>query len=203
MFGTSLLISLPAAFASGEGFPFGLLPCSSISGTPCTCPLGTNYSETVTTAIIGATASNVGTVTDNFFNPAWLGLDLISVQGPNNFPELSIRDVNMSTNIGTYTFSERMTFRFVFPDGSFEQRYEQRGIVPYRSSNGSFSGYWVTVKGDRVFENETLIRLSNYACQTGQPIDYPAFQEIALTNATSILAARGLDPGVNTSPESA
>ncbi|KAJ8130015.1 hypothetical protein O1611_g3616 [Lasiodiplodia mahajangana] len=205
MFTRTLLISLPAALALRGGPPDNpfLLPCSSISGTPCRCPYGTDYSETVTTAIVGASAGDVGSVTGDFFNPAWLGLDLISVQGPDNFPALSIRNVNMTTSIGTYTFSDRLVFRFLYPDGSFEQRYEQIGIASYRYTNGSFSGYWVTLKGDRIFENETLLRLSNYACQTERPIDYIAFQEMALSNVTSILTARGVATGLSTTPASA
>ncbi|KAI1133012.1 hypothetical protein F5Y10DRAFT_291064 [Nemania abortiva] len=142
-------------------------------------------------------------LTTVIFDPAWLGIELVSVQGPDNFPLLSIRDVNIPTSIGTYTFSERLVFRFVFPDGSFEQRYEQRGIVQFRSGNGSFSGYWATLKGDRIFETETLLRFSNYACVTGDAFDSDYFYETALTNATNILKARGLAPGDSTVPVSA
>jgi hypothetical protein len=64
----------------------------------------------------------------------------------------------------------QLNFRFILPDGSFEQRFEQRGVVSYYSGNGSFSGHWVTLKGSRIFENQTLVRFSNYACHTGHPI---------------------------------
>lgn len=47
------------------GVPLFTLPCSSISGTPCRCPAGTDYSESVTTALIGASASNVGFMIDD------------------------------------------------------------------------------------------------------------------------------------------
>ncbi|GAP89346.2 hypothetical protein SAMD00023353_3700860 [Rosellinia necatrix] len=198
-----LLTASLAAFATGTStFPF-VLPCSSVSGTPCTCPPGTNYAESLTAVIIGATAGNVGSVTNNFFNPEWAGLTIWTVQGPNNFPGLSTRSVNFTTSIGEYTFTERLSFRFVFPDGSFEQRYEQRGLIPYRSGNGSFAGSWTTLKGDRIFANQTLVRFSNYACQTGHPIDFAQFHEVALTNATNIITTRGLVWGVNTVPVSA
>ncbi|KAI1180319.1 hypothetical protein F4777DRAFT_574082 [Nemania sp. FL0916] len=180
-----------------------LLPCSTISGTPCICPFGTDYSESVTVALIGATATNVEAVTNDFFNPSWTGLELWSVQGPDNFPGLSIRDMNISTPVGTYVFSQRLTFWFVFPDGSFEQRYEQRGIIPYLSSNGSFAGNWVTLKGSRISENETLVQFSNYACDTGHPLDFAAVHGSSLTNATTILEVAGLIHGVSTDSISA
>ncbi|KAI1145180.1 hypothetical protein F4825DRAFT_467549 [Nemania diffusa] len=201
MFIGALLVGLPTAFALA--LPGVVLPCSALSGTPCICPIGTDYSESVTTAVIGASASNVGYVTNDFFNPSWFGVDLYYVQGPDNFPELSIREYNISTSVGTYLFSERLNFRFIFPDGSFEQRYEQRGTIQYQSSNGSFSGNWVTLKGDRVFDNQTLVRFSNYACQTGHPIDFAAFHEISLSNATNILKAAGMAAGASTTPVSA
>ncbi|KAI0402624.1 hypothetical protein F4802DRAFT_599900 [Xylaria palmicola] len=196
----ALLVASLADFALGT-LPF-TLPCSSISGTPCRCPFGTNYAESVTTAIIGAPAGNVGAVINDFFDPSWAGVELLTVQGPDNFPGLSIRNLNMSTSVGYYEFSERLTFRFVFIDGSFEQRNEQRGIVPYMSGNGSFSGHWLTLKGDRIFENQTLVRLSTYACQTGHPINFAAINEMALGNVTSILTAAGLLRGVSTEPVS-
>ncbi|KAJ2986086.1 hypothetical protein NUW58_g5200 [Xylaria curta] len=190
------------ASSSPAGFPF-VLPCSSISGTPCRCPFGTDYAESVTTAIIGAKARDVEDLTNDFFDPAWAGLVVRSVQGPNNFPGLSIRDLNITTSVGNYIVSERLIFRFVWPDGSFEQRSEQRGIVPYLSGNGSFSGHWLTLKSDRIFENQTLIRFSIYACQTGHPINFSAAHQLALSNVTGILATAGLLPGISTDPVSA
>ncbi|KAI3336487.1 hypothetical protein HD806DRAFT_542375 [Xylariaceae sp. AK1471] len=201
MFAVTLLMTSLAPLVLGA--PASLLPCSTISGTPCRCPIGTDYSESVSTAIIGATATDVGHLTNNFFNPLWAGIEPYSVQGPDNFPGLSIRDSNISTAVGVYGISERLTFRFIFPDGSFEQKFEQRGTIPYYSGNGSFSGHWVTLKGDRIFENQTLVRFSNYACNTGHPIDFATFHENALINATSILTASGVIGGISTEPISA
>ncbi|KAI0550233.1 hypothetical protein F4679DRAFT_583727 [Xylaria curta] len=214
-------------------FPFKV-PCSSISGNPCICPTNTQYNESTTTAIIGATASDVEAVINDYFSVSWAGYDLVMVQGPDNFPGLSIRDLNMTTAVGTYIFSERvriqniyyeqeqnsnaahncsdlrsnvfilqLVFRFVFPDGSFEQRSEQRGVIPYLSGNGSFSGHWHALKSDRIFENETLVRFTRYFCQTGNPIDFAAFDQIALSNVTSVLTATGKLNGVSTDPVSA
>ncbi|KAI0460380.1 hypothetical protein F5B21DRAFT_519130 [Xylaria acuta] len=183
-------------------FPFKL-PCSSISGTPCICPPNTQYNESSTTAYIGATANDVESLINDYFDLSWAGIDLVMVQGPDNFPGLSIRDVNITTAVGTYIFSERLVFRFVFPDGSFEQRSEQRGVVPYLSGNGSFSGHWLSLKSDRIFENETLVRFTRYFCQTGNPVDFAAIDQIILSNVTSILAAAGKINGVSTDPVSA
>ncbi|KAI1196592.1 hypothetical protein F5X97DRAFT_325267 [Nemania serpens] len=168
-----------------------------------TASLATFARGSVTTALIGATASNVGFVTNDFFNPSWAGVEPWTLQGPDNFPGLSIRDLNLSTSVGSYVFSQRLTFRLVLPDGSFEQRYEQRGIVPYSSGNGSFSGNWVTLKGDRIFENETLVRFSDYGCNTGHPFDPTVLHESSLTNVTTILEAAGLAIGASTIPVSA
>ncbi|KAI2642923.1 hypothetical protein GGS21DRAFT_486752 [Xylaria nigripes] len=201
---TSIKALFTASLASFVlGAPDFTLPCSVVSGTPCRCPSGTSYSDTVTTALIGATAADAGALMNDFFDPSWAGFQPFMLQGPDNSPGLSIRTVNVSTSAGVYSFIERLTFRFVLPDGSFEQKVEQKGTVPYLSGNGSFSGYWLTLKGVRVFPNETLVRLSNYACQTGHPIDFAASHESALRNATSLLAAAGKIYGVNAGPISA
>ncbi len=63
MFIQALFAASLATFALGG--PIYTLPCSSISGTPCRCPFGTNYTESVTTALIGATASDVGLVAND------------------------------------------------------------------------------------------------------------------------------------------
>ncbi|KAH8167181.1 hypothetical protein CIB48_g1091 [Xylaria polymorpha] len=178
-------------------------PCSSISGTPCICPPNTQYNESTTMAYIGATASDVESIVNDYFDVSWAGYDLVMVQGPDNFPGLSIRDLNIVTAVGTYIFSERLVFRFVFPDGSFEQRSEQRDAIPYFSGNGSFGGHWFTMTGDRIFENETLVRVTRYFCQTGHPIDFSGFDQIALSNVTSLLAAAGKINGISTEPVSA
>ncbi|KAI8952033.1 hypothetical protein F4801DRAFT_600489 [Xylaria longipes] len=198
-----LALSMASLASAAPGlFPFKL-PCSSISGTPCICPPNTQYNESTTTAYIGATASDVEDLINDYFDVSWAGIDLVSVQGPANFPGLSIRNLNITTAVGTYIFSDRLVFRFVFPDGSFEQRSEQRGIIPYLSGNGSFSGHWVALKSDRIFENETLVRFTRYFCQTGNPIDFAAWDQIALSNVTSILAAVGKINGISTDPVSA
>lgn len=62
---TFIASSLAAiALAAPDTFPF-TLPCSAISGTPCICPAGATYSESVTTALVGSSASNVGHVVND------------------------------------------------------------------------------------------------------------------------------------------
>ncbi|KAI1276581.1 hypothetical protein F5Y07DRAFT_366346 [Xylaria sp. FL0933] len=201
MFATTLFAASLATSALGWPFP---LPCSSISGTPCSCPFGTDYAESVTTAIIGAEAADVGQVANDFFDIAWTGNEPWMVQGPDNVPFFSIRDVNQSTAVGNYVFRQRLTSHLGYPDGSFEQRYEQTGNVPYYSGNGSFSGQWVTLKGDRIFQNETLFRYSSYSCETGHPRNYALFREKALYNLTAILqGTNNIVHGFSTIPTSA
>ena len=58
------------------------------------------------------------------------------------------------------------------PDGSFIQKFELLpSLVPieYHAGNGSFGGYWVTLESKSVFQYETLIQWSVYACETGHP----------------------------------
>ena len=47
------------------GWPIFPLPCSLFSGPSCICPPGTDYSESATIALIGATPGNVGYVTNS------------------------------------------------------------------------------------------------------------------------------------------
>ncbi|TGJ79839.1 hypothetical protein E0Z10_g8925 [Xylaria hypoxylon] len=190
-----------ATFALGA--PAILLPCSALSGTPCICPYGSEYSESSTYINIGAPASDAGVLLNDFTNPAWTGDDPLALQGPPNIPLLSLRDRNLSTSVGYYVFRERLTYRYdsIF-DGSFEQRFEQKGSIPYHSGNGSFRGLWTTLRGDRIFQNQTLVQTTVFACQTGHPIDFAAYYENALSNATDILAAVGMIRGISTGPVS-
>ena len=58
------------------------------------------------------------------------------------------------------------------PSGSYIQKFEQLASslpIEYSSGNGSFGGYWVTLEAQSVFQNETSVAWSIYACQTGHP----------------------------------
>ncbi len=59
------------------------------------------------------------------------------------------------------------------PDGTFLAKWEQLNTtVPleYHSGNGSFAGYWVTLAAETVFQYETAVIWSTYACETGHPL---------------------------------
>lgn len=59
------------------------------------------------------------------------------------------------------------------PRGSFIQKFEQlSSTVPleYTSGDGFFGGYWVTLESKSIFQYETAIVFSVYACQTGHPM---------------------------------
>ena len=58
------------------------------------------------------------------------------------------------------------------PDGSFVQKFELLpSLIPieYHAGNGSFGGHWATLESKSVFQYETAIQWSIYACETGHP----------------------------------
>ncbi|KAI0876194.1 hypothetical protein GGS24DRAFT_514340 [Hypoxylon argillaceum] len=192
--------AVPAVIASS------LPACSTKPVTPCKCPEGTQLSESVTVSVLGAAVGDVAAVVNDFYNSGWLGAVPFKTQGPNNKAGVSTRTSLFPTAIGVYNISELLYEYEVKHDGSFVQSFEQLpSTVPveYHSNNGSFSGYWVTLEGTRIFEYETLIRWSVYACETGHVQDFAAFHEGALNNASSILSAQGKIKGINVDPVSA
>jgi hypothetical protein len=101
---------------------------------------------------------------------AWLGVVPFATQGPDNTPGLSIRTSRLPTLVGTYNITEILTELRISRDSSFIEKFEQLpSTVPveYSSGNGSFSGYWVTLESQSIFQYETAIRWSIYACETG------------------------------------
>lgn len=59
------------------------------------------------------------------------------------------------------------------PDGTFLEKWEQLSSttpLEYHSGKGSFAGYWVTLAAESVFEYETAVIWSLYACETGHPL---------------------------------
>lgn len=239
---TTFALLAPTALAAS------LPACSGTSTTPCNCPAGTTYAQSVTFAVIGAAATDVKalisdcssapspllfslgewweeTLTDIsvVFNTSWLGLLPLSTQGPDN-QRGSTRTSNLPTTVGTYAFTdqaspfiphslrtnitsaphnghslltesphEQLTELQSSPDGSFVQKFEQLpSTVPvkYTSAHGSFSGYWVTLESQSIFQYETAIVWGVYACTTGHPqsichIPYlppPAFSLLRFTD---------------------
>ncbi|KAI1810899.1 hypothetical protein GGS20DRAFT_589092 [Poronia punctata] len=151
---TILAVALAPSVLAAATF---LLPCSAISGTPCRCPDGTVYSESITAALIGATANDVGMITNDFFNVSWQGTPVFSKQGPNNFPLLSVRTINITTSVGVYPVTQRLTFRLIFPDGSFEQKYEQTGPITYRAGNFANFQTRALANATRILTNRGLV----------------------------------------------
>lgn len=192
--------------------------CSDKSITPCSCPAGTDYSQSVTFAVIGAAAKDVRaliadckaarptsllSIADPYgtvYKCAWLGVVPYAFEGPDNTPGVSIRTSRLPTLVGVNVISEKACFNLIFTvlqssfpitpyptrdhplkihqlttyktnsTGSFTQAFEQLpSTVPveYPAGNGSFSGYWVTLESTAIFEYETAIRWSIYACETG------------------------------------
>ncbi|KAI4161561.1 MAG: hypothetical protein L6R39_000051 [Caloplaca ligustica] len=164
----STLFLASATFAS----PASLPACSTDSGTPCKCPAGSEYAESVTFTTIGAAAKDVTALTSDFFFTDWLGLVPYAHSGPNNKPG-STRSSTLQTTEGSYNITERLTKLNKYPDGSFIQRFEQLSStlpVEYYSKNGSFQGYWITFQTERVFQYETAVVSSVYSCATGHPL---------------------------------
>ncbi|KAI0528089.1 hypothetical protein F5B22DRAFT_641061 [Xylaria bambusicola] len=184
------------------GWPIFPLPCSPLSGTPCKCPEGTDYAESSTVAMIGASAGNVGWLMNNFFVTSWTGVEPSMTWNSDNIPLLSKREIIYPTEVGNVTIPEQLITRLPYLDGSFETTYQQKGIVPFVSGNGSFTGHWTTLKGTRRFENQTLVEWYSYSCDTGYPRNFAAFRENALRNATVILNNLGLLSGLSTIPQS-
>ena len=93
----------------------------------------------------------------------------------NNSPPLEC-----SSCLQSPTHTRQLTELRSYPSGSFIEKFEQLpSTVPveYSSGNGSFSGYWVTLDSKSIFEYETAIVWSIYACSTGNPMGmciYPA-----------------------------
>ena len=114
-------ILVPAALAAS------LQKCSSTSTTPCACPPGTEYEESVTFVVIGAAATDVKaqisdclsatqyilqkeqllthTIVD--YNISWTGMVVFPTDIPNNTPGVSLRSVALPTLVGTYNITEK------------------------------------------------------------------------------------------------
>ncbi|PQE29387.1 hypothetical protein CJF32_00003137 [Rutstroemia sp. NJR-2017a WRK4] len=180
-------------------------PCSTNSQLPCLCPSGTDYWESSTWAVIGATAQDVKDLIMDYYKCAWLGVVPYETHGPDNKPGVSIRTSFLPTKVGVYSITEKLTDLDIDARGGFIEKFEQLAStvpVPYKSGNGSFSGYWVTLESTYIFKNETAIRWSIYACETGHARNFAVFHENALKNATTVLAAQGKIKGTNIGPYS-
>ncbi len=171
-------LSLLAFSALAAPSPFPLSPrkdlkkCSTTSLLPCACPKGTTYRESVTFSLIGAAAKDVKDVISSYFKPSWLGVTPYSTIGTDNVVG-AIRASKFPTLVGTYNITELLTKYDEDPKfGSFVQKFEQEeSTVPvlYQNGTGEFGGYWVTLAAEYIFQYETAITWSVYACETGYP----------------------------------
>ncbi|KAI0016043.1 hypothetical protein F4780DRAFT_783609 [Xylariomycetidae sp. FL0641] len=168
-----LLLTIPfMASMPALSWAASLPSCSQDSSTPCRCPAGTEYAESVTVSVIGAPAKDVGAIVNNFFDMSWFGVTPYATSGPENTPGKSTRSATGMTDVGTYNFTELLDELRIEPDGSFEQRFEQLPSsvpVEYDSGNGSFSGAWVHLEGTAIYQNETRMTWGVHVCQTGHP----------------------------------
>ena len=106
------------------------------------------------------------------FKPTWFGLLPYATTGEDFHPGAT-RSYTFPTSIGIYNITEELTLFHTSPSGSFIWKLEQAPSstpTEYRTGNGSFSGYWATMKSDAVFQNETSIVWSVYLCATGHPL---------------------------------
>ena len=127
------IFALLAPAASSTSLP----ACSTNSITPCSCPNGTSYAQSVTFAVIGAAAADVKALISDCAYPlwppvllhgntvawtlthtiivykcAWLGVLPFATQGPDNEPGVSIRTSNLPTLVGLYVITERASISF-------------------------------------------------------------------------------------------
>ncbi|CRG89868.1 hypothetical protein PISL3812_06907 [Talaromyces islandicus] len=160
--------------------------CSAEYAYPCACPLGKFYYETTTLAIIGSTIVESEAFLNDFYATAWYGgSDPSSTKGPDNKPG-SIRTFNSPAN----NFSELLTEYIVRRDHSFLQSYQEYED-PKTAPKGWSPGFFVTMEGRGLFQNETEISLRAHGCWSGTMPDFTSSHEAGLANAISILGAKG------------
>ena len=152
--------------------------CSATSILPCACPNTTTYRESATFSLIGASAKDVKDVVASYFEPSWLGVTPHSTVWEDNVVG-AIRSSLLPTLVGTYNITELLTRYDEDPKfGSFVQNFEQEeSTVPvlYKNGTGHFGGYWVTLSAEYIFQYETAITWSVYACETVYPIGNLSF----------------------------
>lgn len=96
--------------------------------------------------------------------------------------------------------------------------YEQAEPVPYEGSQGLFAGWWVVLQGEAAFPDQSPMRWSLFACQTGHPmgmfnfvktlnsrslifpIDFAGFAESRLREMIMNLEAQGVYNGDTLGP---
>ncbi|KAL6170645.1 hypothetical protein ACJQWK_03617 [Exserohilum turcicum] len=122
---TSTLLSLALMFGNVFGTPVHSdyssgAKCATNSGSNCVCPLGTDYSESATWAVVGAPVSDVEALMNDC---------------PNNRPGMSKRTSTYKTLLGIFNFTEILTKWEKKPNGSFIQKLEYLEAVGNLTSN--------------------------------------------------------------------
>ncbi|OAQ60742.1 hypothetical protein VFPPC_06840 [Pochonia chlamydosporia 170] len=187
---TSNITGLILAFATlgvvSTTVPTKERACSATRSYPCACPTGKNYFETATLAIIGSKIADSEAFLNSFFDTAWYGgSNPDSTKGPNNKPG-SIRTFKSPTS----NFSELLTKYTVRRDRSFLQSYQEYED-PKTAPKGWTPGFYVTMEGRGLFQNETEISLRAHGCWAGSLPDLTASHEEGLRGAVAFLKAKG------------
>jgi len=106
------------------------------------------------------------------FKTSWFGALPYATNGI-DFQPGATRSYKFPTSIGVYDITEELTYFQSCSSGSFIWKLEQAPNhvqIEYHTHNGSFSGYWATMRSDAVFQNETAIAWSVYENATGHPL---------------------------------
>ncbi|KAF1924995.1 uncharacterized protein M421DRAFT_424223 [Didymella exigua CBS 183.55] len=196
------LLGVAIMFSVGFGAPMhgnysAGVSCSTDSGANCLCPPGTDYSQSVTWAVVGAPISDVRALMNDFHKPAWRGSLPHATKGPNNAPGRSQRTSTYKTLQGTFNFTEILTKQDVLLDGSFVQVLEYLEAVGNTTGN-PWGGYWITITGDYVFGDETMIGWATYLCSRGVVNDWAKLHEASFNNVINLLEPK--ITGTNVAP---
>lgn len=191
-------------FALSLAFPTSrsTLPLCSDICRPCSCPAGATFVNTTTYATIGATASDIAFVTNNFFNTTWFDVDILNTTGV--YDEYgATRTFSIGDNV---TLTEKLIEDEVYPDGSFIQRYRQNPVPaevqkPAAEGGGTFYGYWDTLAVTQTsVPDQSNVTYSAYRCNIGDPFDTVTFHVDCINDAISVLTSEGLLTGTNVAP---
>ncbi|KAJ9150564.1 hypothetical protein NKR19_g5255 [Coniochaeta hoffmannii] len=166
--------------------------CSLKHSSPCTCAAPSYYYETVTLGIIGATIDDARTLMNDFFITYWYAHETpINTIGPDN----TVGSIRTFREPGGDLSEQLMVYK-VDHDGSWEQRYQQY-VDPDAAANGTKPGFYVSLEGKNVYQNETVITIKTYGCWTGPVPDLTASHEQGLQNAVDMLGADGKLNGIS------
>ncbi|KAJ5604427.1 hypothetical protein N7510_009581 [Penicillium lagena] len=167
---------------------------------PCKCPAGTSFKNLTSYGVIGAPAHDVQDIMGSFFNIQFQGgLVPSSTKGKDRVPG-AVRTFNFSGPTGYYQISEELTQWRTWPDGSFDQQYQQSPKPPVVQvpGAGAYHGEWTSIIGQQtVVRNETAIAWKNWRCETGETFPAAPSHEGGITNTSAVLEKQGKLTGVS------